>query len=64
MSLENSPSGESVQLNPGIVAESNRLKNLFERLDLNNDGKIDSEELTEGLHNMGLIFSWQCSAAD
>ena len=53
MSLENSPSGESVQLNPGIVAESNRLKNLFERLDLNNDGKIDSEELTEGLHNMG-----------
>jgi len=38
---------------PLVVAESNRLKNLFEKLDLNKDGRIDSEELAEGLHNMG-----------
>jgi len=30
-----------------------RLQSLFEKLDLNKDGKIDSEELAEGLHNMG-----------
>jgi len=36
-----------------LVAESNRLRNLFEKLDLNRDGRIDSEELAEGLHNMG-----------
>lgn len=40
-------------LDPLVVAESNRLKNLFEKLDLNRDGRIDSEELAEGLHNMG-----------
>jgi len=38
---------------PAVVAESNRLKNLFETLDLNQDGRIDSEELAEGLHSMG-----------
>lgn len=30
-----------------------RLQSLFEKLDLNKDGKIDSEELAEGLDNMG-----------
>jgi len=38
---------------PAVVAESNRLKNLFETLDLNQDGRIDSEELAKGLHSMG-----------
>merc|ERR1719312_703837 len=33
--------------------DSNRLENLFEKLDLNKDGKIDSEELAEGLYNLG-----------
>ena len=32
-----------------------RLQSLFEKLDLNKDGKIDSEELAEGLHNMGYV---------
>jgi len=36
-----------------IKAEANRLKTLFERLDVNRDGKIDAEELAEGLHKMG-----------
>jgi len=40
-------------VDPGVVAESSRLHNLFEKLDLNKDGKIDSEELAEGLHKMG-----------
>ena len=35
--------------------ESSRLKNLFDKLDLNKDGKIDSEELAEGLYNMGYV---------
>ena len=30
-----------------------RLQSLFDKLDLNKDGKIDSEELAKGLHNMG-----------
>lgn len=38
---------------PAVKAESNRLKNLFKKLDLNQDGRIDSKELAEGLHNMG-----------
>ena len=33
--------------------DSNRLENLFEKLDLNKDGKIDSEELAKGLDNLG-----------
>jgi len=40
-------------VDPGVVAESTRLQTLFEKLDLNKDGKIDSEELAEGLHQMG-----------
>jgi len=36
-----------------IKAESKRLRNLFEKFDVNRDGKIDAEELTEGLHSMG-----------
>ena len=35
--------------------ESSRLRSLFEKLDLNKDGKIDSEELAEGLYNMGYV---------
>ena len=41
--------------------ESSRLKNLFDKLDLNKDGKIDSEELAEGLYNMGYVhirYEW------
>ena len=30
-----------------------RYGHLFEKLDLNKDGKIDSEELAEGLYNLG-----------
>jgi len=56
MSYNNVPHGEAESENavdPGVVAESTRLQNLFEKLDLNRDGKIDSEELAEGLHKMG-----------
>jgi len=56
MSDINVPHGEAESENavdPGVVAESTRLQNLFEKLDLNRDGKIDSEELAEGLHKMG-----------
>lgn len=35
--------------------ETARLQNLFERLDINKDGRIDCEELAEGLHNMGYV---------
>ena len=35
--------------------ESSRLQTLFEKLDLNKDGRIDSEELAEGLFNMGYV---------
>jgi len=52
-SLIELPDAESVASDPAVLAESNRLKNLFEKLDLNQDGKIDSEELAEGLHKMG-----------
>ena len=56
MSSENVPHGVAEKedsVDPGVVAESTRLQNLFEKLDLNRDGKIDSEELAEGLHKMG-----------
>eukprot|EP00092_Neocalanus_flemingeri_P097857 GFUD01124769.1.p1 GENE.GFUD01124769.1~~GFUD01124769.1.p1 ORF type:complete len:482 (-),score=99.68 GFUD01124769.1:617-2062(-) len=46
-------SSKDLIADPGVVAESNRLKNLFDKLDLNKDGRIDSEELAAGLHNMG-----------
>lgn len=46
-------SSKDLLADPGVVAESNRLKNLFDKLDLNKDGRIDSEELAAGLHNMG-----------
>jgi len=56
MSCENVARGAAETegtVDPGVVAESSRLHNLFEKLDLNKDGKIDSEELAEGLHKMG-----------
>jgi len=56
MSSESVPHGiaeKEDSVDPGVVAESTRLQNLFEKLDLNRDGKIDSEELAEGLHKMG-----------
>ena len=36
--------------------EAGRLKTLFEALDLNKDGRIDGEELAEGLYNMGYVY--------
>ena len=36
--------------------QSGRLRTLFEKLDLNKDGRIDGEELAEGLHNMGYVY--------
>jgi len=54
MSSENIPTAGGTETKDAlVVAESNRLKNLFEKLDLNRDGRIDSKELAEGLHNMG-----------
>jgi len=47
------PNEITTSSNLAIKAESNRLKNLFEKLDINRDGKIDSDELAEGLHRMG-----------
>jgi len=35
------------------VSDHIRLESLFSKLDLNQDGKIDCEELAEGLNNMG-----------
>merc|ERR1719516_257056 len=35
------------------VSDKTRLESLFSKLDLNKDGKIDCEELAEGLNNMG-----------
>jgi len=35
------------------VSDNTRLESLFSKLDLNKDGKIDCEELAEGLNNMG-----------
>jgi len=34
-------------------SDNTRLESLFSKLDLNKDGKIDCEELAEGLNNMG-----------
>ena len=36
--------------------QSGRLKTLFDKLDLNKDGRIDGEELAEGLYNMGYVY--------
>ena len=36
--------------------QSGRLKTLFNKLDLNKDGRIDGEELAEGLYNMGYVY--------
>ena len=36
--------------------QSGRLKPLFDKLDLNKDGRIDGEELAEGLYNMGYVY--------
>jgi len=38
---------------PDEAESETRLESLFDKLDLNKDGKIDSEELAKGLHNMG-----------
>ena len=43
----------SPPLDPAPLSESTRLGDLFKRLDLNQDGRIDSDELAAGLDNMG-----------
>ena len=40
----------------GTEEQAGRLTTLFEKLDLNKDGRIDGEELAEGLHNMGYVY--------
>ena len=45
-----------VETQPGTETKAgpeSRLKSLFTQLDLNQDGRIDAAELTEGLHSMG-----------
>jgi hypothetical protein len=39
-----------------VASKSTELfRNLFEKLDLKRDGRIDAEELVVGLHNMGYL---------
>ena len=49
---------------PGGAKSTELFRNLFEKLDLKRDGRIDADELVVGLHNMGYLHLSQASTCN